>query len=148
MYRNILIATDGSELATKGLRHGVALARALGAAVTIVTVTEGWSAMELAREARAGVRDPIAEFERAASESALRILEGARKLAEEDGMIAETVHVPDKRPAEGIIRTAEDRKCDLIVMASHGRRGLQRLFLGSQALEVLTRSTVPALIVR
>ena len=148
MYKHILIATDGSELATRGVRHGLGLARAVGASVTIVTVTEGWSAMELAREARGGSNNPIAEFERLASATALGILEQARKVAQEEGVEVETIHVPEARPAEGIIATAEDKKCDLVVMASHGRRGIQRLFLGSQALEVLTRSKIPALIVR
>ena len=132
MYKHILIATDGSELATRGVRHGLGLARA----------------MELAREARGGSNNPIAEFERLASATALGILEQARKVAQEEGVKVETIHVPDARPAEGIIATAEDKKCDLVVMASHGRRGIQRLFLGSQALEVLTRSKIPALIVR
>lgn len=148
MYSHILIATDGSELASKGLAHGLRLARALGASVTIVTVTEDWSAMDLAREAEGGSHNPIEQFERMASQSARRILQHAAELAQAEGMVAETVHVPGKRPADGIIETAADRNCDLIVMASHGRRGLQRVMLGSQASEVLTRSKVPTLIVR
>ena len=69
-------------------------------------------------------------------------------MAKAAGVSCETVHVKDQHPAEGIIAAAKDKACDLIVMASHGRRGLGRLLLGSQANEVLTHSKVPALIVR
>jgi nucleotide-binding universal stress UspA family protein len=63
------------------------------------------------------------------------------------GLVADTVHVPDTRPATAILETAEQTRCNLIVMASHGRRGVERLLLGSQAAEVVTSSKVPVLIV-
>lgn len=76
------------------------------------------------------------------------ILTHAADAAKTQAVRCETVHVRDRHPAEGIIETALQKGCDLIVMASHGRRGVNRLLLGSQANEVLTHSKVPALIVR
>lgn len=149
MYKHILTPTDGSELATRGLVHGVALARAVGAAVTIVTVTEMWSSLVMAKEPRRADANPVEDYERRAADSARMILDGALKIAQDQqGILAETLHIPDQHPAEGIIAAATVKGCDLIVMASHGRRGLGRLLLGSQAAEVLAHSTVPVLVVR
>jgi nucleotide-binding universal stress UspA family protein len=148
MYKHILIPTDGSELATKGLLHGLALAKNQGAAVTLVTVTEMWSALAMAQQARGSTLQPTERYEEQAAEAARLVLDEAVKLAQSQGVNAETLHVADQHPAEAIIATSTDRGCDLIVMASHGRRGLSRLMLGSQAYEVLSRSTVPVLVVR
>jgi nucleotide-binding universal stress UspA family protein len=148
MYRRILIATDGSELATKGVTYGIAMAKDLKVPVSVVTVTEAWSAFELARMARLGVQNPIAQYEELVAAAAKNILEKAAQLAKSQGVTCELVHVRDQHPAEGIIATAKDKGCDLIVMASHGHRGIDRLLLGSQTNEVLTHSKVPALIVR
>ena len=76
------------------------------------------------------------------------ILANAAKLADQSGVAATTIFVSRQYPADAILSTAEAQHADLIVMASHGRRGVQRLLLGSQANEVLTRSKVPVLIVR
>ena len=148
MYKHLLIATDGSELATKALEHGLALARSEGAEVTVVTVTEPWSALEMAAKARDHQPNPVAEFEAIAAEAADRILRAAAERATELGVRYECLHVKDQHPAEGIIKTAKDIGSDLIVMGSHGRRGFSRVLLGSQSYKVLTLCTVPALIVR
>jgi nucleotide-binding universal stress UspA family protein len=148
MHRHILIATDGSELATKALEHGLALAKRDNARVTVVTVTEPWSPLDIAHEARLRHPDPIGHFEELAAAAAKRILDDAAKRANAHGVACNCVHVKDQHPAEGIVTTAKDTGCDLIVMASHGRRGVRRLLLGGQAYEVLTHCTVPALIVR
>jgi nucleotide-binding universal stress UspA family protein len=148
MYKRILIATEGSEFGGKALTHGLALAKALNASVVVVTVTEAWSSLELARMARLGNRNPIEQFEEMVSAAGSNILSHAADLAKAQGVACETVHVRDSHPAEGIIATATQKGCDLIIMASHGRRGVNRLLLGSQANEVLTHSKVPALIVR
>ena len=86
---------------------------------------------------------PIAEYERAAAEQGERILAKALADAQNLAVECETVHVSDF-PAEGILATAKAKNCDLIVMASHGRRGIARLLLGSQATRVVTLSTVPS----
>jgi nucleotide-binding universal stress UspA family protein len=145
MYKHILIATDGSELAGKAVVSGFDLARQLGAKVTAVTVTEPWTAV-VTGEATFGF--PVDEYEKSANESATRILSSVGKLARKFDINCATVHAKDQFPAEGILETAKKSACDLIVMASHGRRGLARLLLGSQAVKVLTHSTLPVLICR
>ena len=148
MYQRILIATDGSELASKAVDHGISLAKILQIPVVVATVTEAWSSFDLAREARQGSQNPISEYEEMAAAAANNILEKASQIAKSQGVTCELVHVQDQHPAEGIIAAATQKACDLIVMASHGRRGINRILLGSQANEVLTHSKVPALIVR
>jgi nucleotide-binding universal stress UspA family protein len=148
MYKHILIATDGSELADKGLRHGLGLAKALGAAVTIVTVTDFWSPIGMANEALRGKRNPSDDYEKAMAEVAERILRTAETKAQAAGVEANPIHVADKHPAQGIVETAATRGCDLIVMSSHGRRGAKRLMLGSQTAEVVTHTTIPVLVIR
>jgi nucleotide-binding universal stress UspA family protein len=144
MYKHILIATDGSELAGRAVAAGLALAKALKARVTVVTATEPWSAMVIGEPA---LTFPIDDYEKAATEKATRILTSAASAAKDAGVAYETAHASDF-PAEGIIATAKDKGCDLIVMASHGRRGLSKLILGSQATRVLALTTVPVLICR
>ena len=144
MYKHLLIATDGSEVAGKAVATGLQLAKALGAKVTAVTVTEAWAAMVPGEGAFVF---PVEEYERAAAQNAARVLADVAAQAQKLGVACETVHVTEF-PAEGIILTAKDKGCDLIVMASHGRRGLSRVLLGSQAVRVLTHSTVPVLICR
>jgi nucleotide-binding universal stress UspA family protein len=148
MYRNILISTDGSDLAGRAVEHGVRLAKEMGAAVIFVTVTEMWSALEMAAEVSRGTPNPMEIFNEMAEKSAQKILAAAKTIAQEAGIDCETLHVRDRAPAEGIIATASDNVCDLIVMASHGRRGFNQILLGSQTTEVLACSNVPVLVVR
>jgi nucleotide-binding universal stress UspA family protein len=142
MYRHILIATDGSELAAKAVAAGLALAKQLNAKVTAVTATDPWSAIVTGEAAVA-----FLEYQKAAEKDAERILGEVSATANAQGVKCDTVHVNDLA-AEGIIATAKARGCDLIVMSSHGRRGLARVLLGSQATRVLTFSSVPVLICR
>ena len=148
MYQHILIATDGSGLATKAVEHGLALAKQDNARVTVITVTEPWSPADIAHEVRQGRPDPIGRFEELAEASAQKILDAAIQRGAAHGVTCDVIHVKDKHPAEGIIGTANAQGCDLIVMASHGRRGVSRLVLGSKAYEILSHCKVPALIVR
>jgi nucleotide-binding universal stress UspA family protein len=148
MYKHILIATDGSDLATKALEHAFTLASQHKAKVTVVTVTDLWSAADIAHEVRQGRSDPIGHFEAIAAASATKILDEAGKRAKNHNLTCNLMHVKDQHPAEGIVATANETGCDLIVMASHGRRGISRFMLGSIAYEVLSHCKVPALIVR
>lgn len=148
MYKKILIATDGSEPSTNAVQHGVGLAKISGADLLIVNVTELWSALEVARAAESGLRDPIEEYEKLAEKSAQKTLEAAAAIAKESGVACETLHVKDQAAAEGIVKAAEENGCDLIVTGTHGRRGLNRVILGSQATKVLTHSERPVLVVR
>jgi nucleotide-binding universal stress UspA family protein len=144
MYKHILIATDGSELAEKAVKTGLTLAKALGARATAITVSEPWTAV-VAGDGSIGF--PFDEYEKAAGEAAAKILASVGNVAKELNTPCTTVHLKNY-PAEGILQAAKDRGCDLIVMASHGRRGFVRLLLGSQAMRVLTQSTLPVLICR
>jgi nucleotide-binding universal stress UspA family protein len=145
MYKRILIATDGSELAEKAVSTGVALAKALGAQVVAVTASEPWTTMT--DGAGFAFNFPVEDYEKAVAERAAAILSKVRAAAETSAVACETVQVNDF-PAEGILAAAKAKGCDLIVMASHGRRGVARFLLGSQAVEVLTISPIPVLICR
>jgi len=147
MYNRILISTDGSELGQKGVDQGLALAKALGLEVTIVTVTEPFQAYSTGFDV-AWSEISITEFSDGQRKMADAILATAKQSADRLGVAAETLHVPDAQIADAIIATARERGCGLIVMASHGRRGLGRLMLGSKTSEVLTHSTIPTLVVR
>ena len=150
MYSRILVATDGSELADKGVEAGLALARALAARVVLVTASEPWqdiypgdpNGMALS----SGLRD---DYRKSKQVDCERILAQAQTRAKALGIDAvETVYVADRMAADAILETAEARGADLIVMASHGRSGLRKLLLGSQAQAVVSRGSLPVLVVR
>ena len=149
MYANILLSTDRSDLARKGVKHGIALAKALNAKVTVITVTEPLP-VDYGSGHAAGWIPSQAEFDRydaACKEHARKVLDEAAAVAQRIGISADLLHVSSPHPASAIIETAKSRGCDLIVMASHGRRGLRKLFLGSQTSEVVADGSVPVLVV-
>ena len=146
MYKHILIATDDSELAQKGVDHGLSLAKNLGAEVIVVTVTEPFPIY--AGEGWALQRSDFERYHADQTRYAQELLDRIKASAEKLGVTCETHHVPQSRPAEAILEVAAKKGCSLIVMASHGRRGLGRLFLGSQTQEVVSRSSLPVLVVR
>ena len=127
MYKNILVGLDGSPLSLRGLDHALNLARTVGAKVTMVTVTEMWSAIDMANAVREG--NPVQKYEAEEEAFAKAILDKAADRATQAGVEFKTVHVPDEHPADG-------------------RRGMRRLFLGSQTLEVVSHSTIPVLVIR
>ena len=149
MYANILLSTDGSDVARKGVEQGIALAKALNARLTIITVTEtlpvdyggghtsGWIPTQ----------EEIDAFDAACKARAGKVLDEARAMSEQIGTAAEFLHVPNAHPATAIVETAKSKGCDLIVMSSHGRRGLRKFLLGSQTSEVLLNGSVPVLVV-
>ena len=149
MYKHILISTDGSDIAQNGVDHGLSLAKHLNAKVTIITVTEPFP---FYASAAAGGWVPmtadLAGYEQDQQAFAQDVLSQAQQAAEKLGVSATTLHVPEEHPATAIIDTAKQEGCSLIVMGSHGRRGLGRLLLGSQTAEVLAHSPVPVLVVR
>ena len=148
MYKHILIATDGSELATRAVAHGVSLARDQKAKVTIVTVTERWSAFALGLQSQQGNVNPLEQYEAITAAAANSVLDEASKIAASQNVSPDLVHVPNQPPADGILAIATEKGCDLIVLATHGRRGIDRILIGSRANEVLTYSKVPVLVVR
>jgi len=145
MYKCILLPTDGTEFCERAIRHGIALARLAPAKVIGVTVTLPLhSAMprSLIPKNLAGIIH--SETVKLADEK-LGVIE---RLANEAGVQVETVQQSNDHPWKAIVQTAKDKQCDLIVMASHGRRGVSALVLGSETQKVLTHSTVPVLVVR
>lgn len=145
MYTHLLIATDGSELAQKAVDQGIALAKALGARVLAVHVTAPWTAVPIGEIATSL---PPENYERAAADAAQSLLAEVAMRAKATGVECETLHVHDRLPAQGIVEAAAKCGADLIVMSSHGRSGFARLLLGSEANEVVSKSTVPVLICR
>jgi nucleotide-binding universal stress UspA family protein len=145
MYGKILIATDGSELATQAVEHGLKLAKALKASVAIVSVKETVPAMAMADEAALTSFRDIEEAAAAASRAAL---DGAAAIAKRMRVQVELLSPEGSAPAAGIVEAAGREGADLIVMASHGRSGLRRLMLGSQASDVLVSTSIPVLVLR
>ena len=147
MYQNILVPTDGSKLSMKAVKTAVRLASALGARVTGVyciptfsdpIYTEGLS-----------VAGPSAGRQRAeAKKAGSKALAEIEKSARAAGVACGSAILASGTPWEGILKTAKSRRSDLIVMASHGRRGISALLLGSETVKVLTHSTIPVLVYR
>jgi nucleotide-binding universal stress UspA family protein len=144
MFKNILIATDGSDLAEKAVQLGLSLAKEMRATTTIVRATpvpRVFVAEGVAMPPPPEVHDQIV---RHVNEQFARI----KATAGAAGVTLDTVHVDDDLPWQAILDTAAKKGCDLIVMASHGRSGFSAAFLGSETQKVLAKSTVPVLVCR
>ena len=145
MYRNILIATDGSSLAARAVEHGTNLAKALGAKVLLLTVTERFHLFAMEADQLEETPNSFREhMQRQADHTLAEAAEIARNL----GVEATTLQMDDDAPYRAIIRIAEDHVCNLIVMASHGRGGVSALLLGSETMKVLHHSNLPVLVAR
>ena len=149
MYKHILLPTDGSALSDKAVSKAVKIAAALGAKITAVNVMAR-TPLDLMDEGFLAPEMPALRkrFDKAQASFAKKILEGVRRSASRAGVACDAVTVSGNLPYDGIIRQARKSRCDLIIMASHGRRGLQRLLLGSETTKVLTHSTIPVLVIR
>ena len=134
MYKHLLIATDGSDVSQKAVDQGLDLAKAMGARVTLLKVTEMWSALDIAT--KNDTLGMVEKFEEQQAAAAKETLTKAQSGAETAGVQCTTKHIADSVPADGILKAAKDEGCDLIVMGSHGRRGISRILLGSQAVNV------------
>ncbi|MDQ1900104.1 universal stress protein [Paracoccus sp. WLY502] len=145
MFKHILIPTDGSELATQAVDKGMALAASIGAAVTVVTVTEPFHI--LSADAMQ-VESSRASYDADARAYADKVLAAARDKAAAAGVRIETHHKWHDSPYQAIIDTALNEGCDLIALASHGRRGMAAVVMGSQATKLLTHSKIPVLVYR
>jgi len=148
VYKHILIATDGSESATKAVTQGLALAKALGAKATAATVSEPWNFVLAALAEREHRPEPLADYDTGTEAAAERIFWSVHQIARKLDQVCATVHIKDRSPAEGILEAAQAHGCDLIVMGSHGRRGYAKLLLGSQTGRVLALSAAPVLVCR
>lgn len=145
MYKHILIATDGSEIAGKAISHGIELAKALGAKLSAVTVTEP---LETIVEVETMGMIRASDYDKQCEVSANKILSSVTSAAQAAGIECNVSHEQNRWPYEGIIAAAEKVDADLIVIGSHGRRGIEGLLIGSQANKLLTHTKIPALVVR
>lgn len=145
MYKHILIPTDGSALAMTAVKHGLDFAKAIGASVTLLTVHEPFHVFTLETEM---ITDSPEIYKNHAKKRAKAILAKAGALATERSVPFQALDLEADYPYEAIIETAKKKKCDLIVMASHGRGGMGAVLLGSETQKVLAHSNIPVLVYR
>ena len=147
MYKNLLVATDGSKLSDKAVAHAVGLARAVGA-----TITAFYAAPDYPMPAYADgvVYEPVSrrEYQKLAAQDAEKILAKVVAKAKAGGVECKTAFDIAGTPWEAILAAAKKNKADAIVMASHGRRGLSAVLLGSETQKVLTHTKLPVIVVR
>lgn len=147
MYQKILVATDGSALSKKAVNSAIALAALTGAELVALKVVprypqsyfEGGLALQAAE---------VGRVEKQWAEAGQAIVDAVQKSAAAKGVKAKALTVKSDLVSDAIIAATKKHKCDLIVMASHGRRGIKRLLLGSETQQVLTYSHVPVLVLR
>jgi nucleotide-binding universal stress UspA family protein len=145
MYKHILIPTDGSELAKKAISRGVALAKAVGAKVTGITVTVPFHVFAVDPDT---LTDTFDSYNKRMTALAAKYLERVKDAGVAAGVDCNVVRAEHEHPYQAIIEAASKNGCDLIVMASHGRRGASALVLGSETVKVLTHGSVPVLVYR
>jgi nucleotide-binding universal stress UspA family protein len=146
MYRKILLPTDGSALCDSAAQKGIEFAKFAGASVVAFHAIPATSYLIYTE---AGPSDILAEqFERDAKTRGRRLVDTLESLASDAGVPCETLLLTNDHPWEGIIEAAATTHCDLIFMASHGRRGLTAMLLGSETSRVLTHTKIPVMVVR
>jgi len=147
MFKHILVTTDGSGFSNKAVSTGARLAKSLGAKLLLLHVrspVESPHHVEGGALSNLGGKVIMQEIE----DEERKLLDAALELAAGDGVSAETAFVAGYSTYDAIIRIAGEQDCDLIVMASHGRRGISGLLLGSETQKVLTHTSIPVLVVR
>jgi nucleotide-binding universal stress UspA family protein len=144
MFKKILLPTDGSDLSGKAIQGGLEFARALKASVVGLTVIEPYSYSNLSEYRPETLDDYEQRMLKVAAERLGRVADAAAKA----GIAVETVTLKSFSPYEAIIQAANTKGCDVIFMASHGRKGLSAVLLGSETQKVLTHSTIPVMVYR
>jgi nucleotide-binding universal stress UspA family protein len=147
MYQRILVPTDGSPLSRKAVKAAIDLALATGAELVAFNVVPRYPSAQM-EDGISVARDERARIEKDWSARGLAKAESARDSAIAAGVKAKAASARSDQIAETLLAAARKHKCDLIVMASHGRRGLKRLLLGSETQNVLTHSDIPVLVLR
>jgi nucleotide-binding universal stress UspA family protein len=147
MYKRILVATDGSPLSKKAVREAIGLAASLEAALVVLNVVPRYPMSYF--EGGASISpDDVGRIEKDWADKGQAVADAAQKSAEAAGVKAKAVIARSDLVATAIMAAAKKNKCDLIVMASHGRKGLSRILLGSETQQVLTHSSIPVLVLR
>jgi nucleotide-binding universal stress UspA family protein len=147
MFKHILIATDGSELSQKAANSGIELAKLSGGNVVVLQVVPRYPVSYFEGGATVDISE-IARIEKEWAEIGKATVGKIKAQAEAKGVKASAVTIHSDLIAEAIIASAKKHDCDLIVMASHGRRGITRLLLGSETTHVLTHSDIPVMVLR
>ena len=140
MYSHILIPTDGSELAERGVAHGMALAKSLGATVSVIFVVEPFS------EVSSRFLEAVVAYVEFRKQQATSVLDRVANEAKTAGISCQTIQVESGQPHQAIIAAAAAKGCDLIVMSSHGRSGVAALLIGSVTSKVLTHAKIPVMV--
>ena len=144
MYKRILVPTDGSEITGKAIVTAIGLAKLTGAAIEAIAVKEPFPYSAISEMQPT----PPQEFYDAQERIATQRVQAVTKSCQDAGVACNAVTVEALHPWEAILEHAKRTGCDLIVMASHGRRGLSGLLLGSETTKVLTHSKIPVLVCR
>ena len=147
MYKNILVATDGSKLSAKAVAHAIGLAQAVGAKLTAFYASPDYP-MPAYGGAVAYESILPREYSELSKKDADRILDAIARKADTARVKFTAVQTIASAPWEAILAVAKKHKCDVIVMASHGRRGVSALLLGSETQKVLTHSKLPVIVLR
>ena len=147
MYQRILVATDGSTLSKKAVRSAIDLAAAVGADLVALYVVPRYPVSYFEGGITISVQD-IARTEKQWSDKGQAVVDAVQLAAQAAGVKTKAVVAQSDLVAESIMSAAKKHKCDLVVMASHGRKGIKRVLLGSETQHVLTHSTVPVLVLR
>jgi nucleotide-binding universal stress UspA family protein len=147
MYKRILVATDGSTLSKKAVRSALDLAAAIGAELIALYVVPRYPVSYFEGGVTISPQD-VARIEKQWTDKGRAVVEAVKLAAQGEGIKAKAVTASSDLVAESIINAAKKQKCDLVVMASHGRKGIKRVLLGSETQHVLTHSSVPVLVLR
>jgi nucleotide-binding universal stress UspA family protein len=147
MFKNILIPTDGSPLSQKAVVRGVALAKSVGAKVTAFFAAPPATPIVYRDHLPVGYATP-GDREEMIRKTAAKYLGFVERAAKKAGISCESVHVTSDYPEEGILKVAQKKKCDLIVMATHGQGGLRGMFIGSVTQKVLNQAKIPVMVFR
>jgi len=147
MYKRILVPTDGSALSKKAIKSAVELAAALGAEVVALNVVPRYPRTYFEGGLSVSIAD-AARIEKQWAEQGQAVADEVGKAAAKAGVQSRATTVRSDLVAEAILAAARKSRCDLIVMASHGRRGIKRLLLGSETQHVLTHGNIPVLVLR
>ena len=145
MFKQILLPTDGSDLSERAVLAGVSFAKEIGAQVVGLSVRPEFHTFTSQPEM---LEDTEQEFNAATEQQAGKYLAFISDAARTAAVPCATVQVVSDDPYEAILQIAKERKCDLIIMASHGRRGLKGVLLGSETQKVLVHSDIPVLVYR
>ena len=148
MYKHILLPTDGSNLSAKAVRQGIQFAKSIGAKITAIHVAPEYQMVIDEGLVMPSVMSVQQRFEEEVAARSKKLLDKVTTEAQAAGVACYGVTVVSSVPYDAIIKQAKKSKCDLILMASHGRKGLASLLLGSETAKVLTHSTIPVLVVR